>query len=82
MGEMADLALEQMGDPDEFGLDGFEKIWIDPDCPDVAWPVAKPTIMCRCCGTLGLVWGKQPRGPWRLYAGDALHQCPVNPLKD
>lgn len=34
---------------------------------------------CRCCGTNGLKWGNVG-GKWRLFDGDELHHCPVNPL--
>jgi hypothetical protein len=86
---MADFTLDQCGDVDEFGLDGFVPYYIDETDGSVHsyngsvhsynGPAAKT---CRCCGRGGLHW-KQLRGKWRLFTGaGALHVCPVNPLKD
>jgi hypothetical protein len=79
MGEMADMALDQMSDVDEFGLDGFDKVSIDPDTHEVfPCSTAQPKT-CRCCGKGGLRWGLID-GKWRLFDRDDIHRCPVRPL--
>lgn len=44
-------------------------------------PRGERSHSCRCCHKLGLKWGKY-EGKWRLFEGDSLHVCPVNPLKE
>jgi hypothetical protein len=38
-------------------------------------------ITCRCCGTNNLLWN-QVNGKWRLFDGNSIHKCPINPLKE
>jgi hypothetical protein len=37
--------------------------------------------VCRYCGEGGLRW-ENIKGKWRLFDGNEIHRCPVNPLKD
>ena len=58
------------------------------ECIDSYWshedgePVEFPCIICYCCDTGGLHWGKLD-GKWRLFnhMGN-VHVCPVNPLSE
>jgi len=38
-------------------------------------------ITCRCCGKNNLLWN-QVSGKWRLFDGNSIHKCPINPLKE
>ena len=77
MGEIADAALDDVITQIDQYYDGQYYDGQDYSPPRDVRPAPKT---CRCCGTGGLVWG-QHNSKWRLFAGTALHQCPVNPLR-
>lgn len=43
--------------------------------------MTKKAVKCRCCGSKNVSWTRDGR-KWRLFEGDSLHVCPVNPLKE
>ena len=61
MGEMADLALDEMLDPywDDYG--GHSPFGVKE---------------CRYCGALGLHWKQLANGRWRLFDEEEEHHCP------
>ena len=88
MGDGADMARSNAADYEELrldyrlgaisDLDAFEMGLIDNEGYE---PHSRRTSVttCRCCGKSNLSW-KQVAGKWRLFDGQQLHDCPVNPL--
>ena len=72
MGDMADFLIEQIED-----MAGFLD---DMDHMDDNYQYTVADKRCRCCGEGGLRWG-QVDGKFRLFKGEKLHMCPVNPLR-
>lgn len=81
---MADFELEQLSDQDEFGLDGFDKVWIDPDTMECFPCSTSSGKTCRCCGENYLHWEKlDDNHTWRLFTEKGkIHNCPKRPLNN
>jgi hypothetical protein len=41
----------------------------------------KKAVQCRHCGSKNVSWARDGR-KWRLFEGDCMHVCTVNPLKE
>jgi len=86
MGEMADDFLDSVMDFEATRMDwrmgrlstedAYDKGVIDENGYE-PYPRAKT---CRCCGQTGLEWSSVD-GKFRLFDGDSIHVCPVNPLR-
>jgi hypothetical protein len=71
MGEMADLALEQVIDEMFIDQDDYE-----PDPDECVHIVRSRTIKCKFCGRDGYYWGQDENGKWRLCTKTGrLHTC-------
>lgn len=90
MGEMADHFLEQVENQEclflEYmhgritDLEAYDAGLVDSDGSITGPSTSKPkSVTCRCCGQVGLRW-EQVKTKWRLFDGDKLHVCPVNPF--
>jgi len=91
MGDMADyaidMALDQMARTEGYrsGNMSIEEA-IDAGIVDEQGHEMSPysgtitTRTCRCCGKERLRWVLM-EGKWRLYEGERLHDCKVNPLR-
>lgn len=91
MGEFADYALEEVEEYENH-CQGFWRGEVSPSeafdrglidergfMPSPHSGSTKKELKCRCCGSASVKWG-QHEGKWRLFDGDSLHICPVNPL--
>lgn len=76
MGEMADFALDQLHDEDEFGLNGFDKVTIDPDTGEVISCNQRKELVCWVCKSKNLHWRKTKFG-WRTHEDSTgkMHVC-------
>ena len=83
MGDMADMALDQLFDPqypyddyDEEPYDGFSNVMWDDETESWVGHGHKQTIKCRNCGETNLFWDHHPNGSWWLKnSKDAWHVC-------
>ena len=88
MGEMADFALNEVFDYEDWRTDygrgllsieeAIDKGVIDEQGYEYS-PCAKPKKTCRCCGESGLRWGKI-KDRFVLMRGNDIHNCKVNPI--
>jgi len=88
MGDMADFTLDAVFDEEERRMeyfagrmtieDAYEQGFVDELGGEVCC-AGVVSRTCRCCGKGGLRWVKDG-DRWRLYDGESIHVCPVNPL--
>ncbi len=88
MGDMADFTLEHVEHEENLRFEyrqgrlstneAYENGIIDETGCDITSQTLKT---CRCCNKSGLSWGNY-NNKWVLFDGNAIHQCPTNPLKE